>query len=261
MRWHRIRALLQNYYYASLNSLDRIFDVIYWPILDIFIWGFMTLYIQGISEFNILNSILGAIVIWVFLWRASQDPVVYILESFWSRSVYHLFAAPVKVSELMVALSILGIVRSLIAFTVMISVSFLLYQFNFFAFNLGHFAMFIGILLLFAWGVGLLISSLVFRFGTRVQVLAWSTIWIIQPFSCVFYPVSALPVWAQKIAVLLPTTHVFEQLRASLAGNTINYGSLVYALVVSVLFTVIMAFVISRAIEKAKKSGRIAKAE
>jgi ABC-2 type transport system permease protein len=175
--------------------------------------------------------------------------------------VYHIFASPIKVSELMISLSILGIVRSFMAFLVMISVSFVLYQFNIFTFNLAHFAMFISILLLFAWGLGLLISSLVFRYGTRVQVLAWSTIWVLQPFSCVFYPVSALPSWAGKIAIILPTTHIFEQLRASLAGQALNYGSIMYAIIGSILFLVVMTFVISKSIEKAKISGRIAKAE
>ncbi|PIN73656.1 hypothetical protein COV20_05530 [Candidatus Woesearchaeota archaeon CG10_big_fil_rev_8_21_14_0_10_45_16] len=261
MKLHRIKALILNYYYFSIDSLDRLFDVFYWPIMDLFIWGFMTFYIQGLSEYNVLNTILGGIVLWIFIWRSSQDMVVYILESFWSRSVYHLFSSPVQFSEIVASLFFLGIIRSLAAFLTMAVVSFLLYQFNVFAFNLLHFIMFVSILFLFAWAVGLLVSSFIFRYGTRLQVLAWSTIWIIQPFSCVFYPLSSLPSWAAKIAILLPTTHVFEQLRASIAGQPIDYYSLLYSLIVSIVFLIVAAFIAARALEKAKVSGSLAKAE
>ncbi|MFH1275770.1 MAG: ABC transporter permease [Candidatus Woesearchaeota archaeon] len=261
MKLHRISAMLLNYYYGTIHSIDRLFDVFYWPILDIFIWGFMTYFIQGISEFNILSVILGGILLWVFLWRSSQDLVVYLLENFWSRNVYHLFASPLRTSELVVSLCIMGFIRSFIAFSVMAILSYLLYQFNIFTFNILHFLMFIGILFVFAWGIGMLISSFIFRWGTRVQVLAWSTIWIIQPFSCVFYPLSALPKWAAKIAYILPTTHIFEGMRASLNGLPINYYNLIYSLIFSIGFLLITASILAKAIRSSKRKGSLAKPE
>jgi len=261
MKLHRITAMLWSYYYATINSIDRLFDVFYWPILDVFIWGFMTYFIQGISEVNILSVILGGILLWVFLWRSSQDLVVYLLENFWSRNTYHLFATPLKNSELIVSLWIMGLIRSLIAFSVMGILSFLLYHFSIFNFNFLHFALFVSILVLFAWGIGLIVSSLIFIFGTRVQVLAWSTIWILQPFSCVFYPLSALPSWAAKIAVILPTTHVFEGMRASITEQTINYGSLLYSLIFVLMFLVIASVVFIWGVKKSKDNGELAKPE
>jgi ABC-2 type transport system permease protein len=261
MKLYRIKALLFTHFYFSLNSLDRIFDVLFWPVLDIFIWGFMTHFISGISEFNILNVILGGIVLWVFIWRSSQDLVVYLLENYWSRSVYHLFSSPVKGSELIVSLCILGFIRSIIAFVILSTLSFLMYGFNILAFNPYHLVMFIGILLIFAWGLGLLVSSFIFTWGTRIQVLAWSTIWVIQPFSCVFYPLSALPNWAAKIAIILPTTHLFEQMRASMNGLPINYGSILYAFIFSSFFLVACSFLVSYTILRSKRSGAFAKPE
>jgi ABC-2 type transport system permease protein len=261
MKLHRIKAMLLNYYYFSINSWDRLFDVFYWPVLDIFIWGFMTHFIAGISDFNILNTILGGIILWVFVWRASQDLVVYLLESYWSRGIYYLFASPLKSSEYVISLGILGVLRSIVAFLLLALLSMVLYGFNFFSFNLVHISMFIALLLLFGWGLGIIVSSLVFRFGTRVQVLAWSTIWIIQPFSCVFYPLSALPAWAAKIAVVLPTTHIFEQLRASMSGMPLSYGSLAYAACFIVVFIVVSSLVLVQSIKAARVRGSFAKPE
>jgi ABC-2 type transport system permease protein len=261
MKWHRIKAMLLNHYYVSTSSADRLFDIFYWPVLDILIWGFMTHFIQGISEVNVLQFILGGIVLWVFVWRGSQDFTVYILENFWSRNIYHLFSTPIKKMEFMVSLCILGVIRSLVAFTFMSILGFLLYKFNIFSFNWAHAMIFIGILLIFSWGLGLLISSFIFWFGTRVQVLAWSTVWIIQPFSCVFYPLEALPSWAANIARILPTTHIFEGLRGSIAGQPLNVGSMIYALVFCLVFLAVAAFIVTKSINSAKRQGSFAKPE
>lgn len=261
MKLHRITAMLWNYYYSTIHSADRLFDVFYWPILDIFIWGFMTHFIQGLSEVRLINVILGGILLWVFIWRVSQDVGVYLLENFWSRNVYHLFASPLKNSELAISLFMVGVARSFIAFTVMATLSYILYHFQVLSFNLLHLSIFVFILFIFAWGIGLLISSFIFRWGSRMQVLAWSTIWILQPFSCVFYPLSALPPWAARIAVFLPTTHVFEGMRASLNGLPINIPSLGYAFLFSVIFLIISAWVLSLAIKRSKHRGLLAKPE
>jgi len=261
MRWHRITAMLWNYYYNTINSADRLFDIFYWPLLDLFIWGFMTHFIQGISDVNILSMILGGIILWVFLWRSSQDVAVYVLENFWSRNVYHLFASPLTIKELAVSLFIMGAIRSVLSFFTVSLVSFALYQFNIFTFNFFHVGLFVSILLIFAWALGLLVTSFIFRYGTRVQVLGWSTIWIIQPFSCVFYPLSALPSWAAKIAIILPTTHVFEGLRASLSNQPLHYFSLFYSFVFSLLFFILCAWILSAAVHKAKRRGSLGKPE
>lgn len=261
MKLHRIKGLLLNYYYFSVNSIDRVFDVLYWPVLDILIWGFMTVFISGISEFNLINSILGGIILWLFLWRSSQDLVIYLLEHYWSRSIYHLLVTPVRIREFIVSLCTLGLIRACISFAVLTTMSFILYHFNFFTINFFHAAIFITLLLMFGWGLGLLVSSLIFRFGSRVQVLAWSTIWIMQPFSCVFYPLEALPSWAAKIAVVLPTTHVFEGLRASINGLPINYGGMWYALGFLIVFIGVGSFILTRSVISAKKAGSFAKPE
>ncbi|MBS3116225.1 ABC transporter permease [Candidatus Woesearchaeota archaeon] len=261
MKFHRIKGLLWNYYYFSLNSLDRIFDVFYWPIVDILIWGFMTTYIKGISDFNIVNLILGGLILWVFLWRSSQDIVTYLLEHYWSRSLYHLFVTPVSSMEMITALAIMGIFRSMISFVVLSIFAYLFYQFNIFSVNPFHFMLFVSLLTLFAWGLGLLVSSLVFRWGSRIQVLAWSTIWILQPFSCVFYPLSTLPPWAMKIASLLPTTYVFEGLRASLTGEPVVYSQLLFAFILVIIFLMVVSLFLIKSIDSAKKKGSFAKPE
>ena len=118
---------------------------------------------------------------------------------------------------------------------------------------------FVLILSIFAWAVGLFISGLIMRYGYRIQVLAWSVVWIIQPFSCVFYPLSALPAWAQPISRMLPTTYVFEGMRSVLSGETLPI--LITPLISSIVFFILAAIFFHRSVEKAKKKGLLAKNE
>ena len=99
MKLHRINALLLKYYYITINRVDRLFDIIYWPILDLFIWGFTALFIQKLSDVNVMSMLLGAVILWVFVWRASQDIAVFVLEDFWSRNLYHLVYISCKIKR------------------------------------------------------------------------------------------------------------------------------------------------------------------
>ena len=261
MKWYRIKALLLKYFYITKNRFDRIFDIFYWPILDIVIWGFASAFIENISDVNVLNMIFGGIILWVFVWRSSQDIAVYVLEDFWSRNLYHLFSSPVTIFEHMTSIVILGFIRSLITFTFLVIVAFVFYSFNIFVFPIYYLAAGIAILTLFGWAMGIIITALIFRFGKRIQILAWSLVWIIQPFSCVFYPLSALPDWAQKIAILLPTTHVFELMRNVLFNNETNIQGLVYGLLSSLVLLAFAVWLIKISFESARKRGMLASAE
>lgn len=261
MKFHRINALLLKYYYITINRVDRIFDIFYWPMLDIFIWGFMTIYIQKLSDINLLSLIFGGIILWLFIWRASQDIAVFVLEDFWSRNLYNLFTSPLRLNELMVSLMIQGLVKALLSFIFLSIVAFILYSFSIFELGILNLGLLVFVLLIFAWALGFFISSFVMRYGSRVQILAWSIVWIIQPFSCVFYPLEALPAWAQKISMLVPTTYVFENMRAVLTGASINYLSLFYSLLLAIGLFLLTSWFFYSSFKSAKKKGLLAKNE
>src|SRR6202041_3728419 len=71
-------------------------------------------------------------------------------------------------------------------------------------------------LMVMGWWVALGVVSLVLRHGAGAEPLAWSVLFGLAPFSAVFYPVSVLPSFIHPVAYALPTTHVFEGMRAAL---------------------------------------------
>jgi ABC-2 type transport system permease protein len=66
------------------------------------------------------------------------------------------------------------------------------------------------------WALGMAICGGILRHGMGAESLAWTVIFALAPLSCVYYPVTTLPVWLQPVAWCLPSTYVFEGMRAVL---------------------------------------------
>ena len=261
MKFYRINALLLKYFYININRADRLFDIFYWPTIDLFVWGFTSFYIKELSNFNILSMLIGGIILWTFVWRASQDIAVFVLEDFWSRNLYHLFSSPLKVSEHIISIILVGFLRSLATFLFLSLFAFLLYSFNIFNINIIVLGIAVLLLSMFGWIMGMFVTSFIMRYGQRIQVIAWSTVWIIQPFTCVFYPLSSMPSWAAKIAVFIPTTYVFEAMRESLSGNPITYSNLFYSAILTVILFIATALFLRASFKKARMTGLLARGD
>ena len=254
-KFYRVNALLLKYWFITKNKLDRIFDMIYWPVIQILIWGFIVIFVEDISESNVKSWLLGAVIMWTFLWKASQDLAVYILEDHWSRSLYNVFSTPLQNSEIIVSVLIFSFLRGLATLIITVPLTWILYSYNFFTIDIFYLVIFAILLVLFGWVLGLIVAALVYTFGQRIQVLAWSVSVLIQPFSCVFYPLSSLPKWAQYIAFYIPTTHVFEGMRTLVNGQPINMLNISIAFITSIALLIITTWLFVKSIGKAKQKG------
>ena len=181
----RVLALQLKAWYITRRSFDRLSDLVLWPILDLLLWGFLARFVE-FTDRPMQAFLLGGLILWIFLWRANNDISLFILEDFWSRNLYGLFASPMRNGEFLLALVLSGMVRVLITFCLTATAAFLLYRFSILTFGWLPLAIGGSILVLFGWAVGIGISSLFFRFGDRVQIFSWGMTMLLQPFSCVF---------------------------------------------------------------------------
>ena len=139
------------------------------------------------------------------------------LEEIWYRNVINLFVSPLKVSEYIVGGIIVAVIKNAFVLLYMGVLAVVLYHFNIITFGLSL-VPFVVLLGVFGWAVGIFLCAIIFRFGTESQILAFSISFLIQPFSAVFYPVTVLPPFLQKIAWSLPTTSIFEGMRGIVGG-------------------------------------------
>lgn len=255
-------GLVYKFFCICYRSLDRIFDIIYWPVISLMLWGFTSTFVSTTSSFSgVMEFFLGGAILWSLFWRAQTDVAAFILEDFWSRNIYNLFASPVTPLELFCAIGLVGLLRCVLSFVFLNLLAWGLYAFNIFHLGGVPIAMFTSILLLFGWGIGIIISALIFRYGLRIQVLAWSVGFIIQPFSCVFYPLESMPWWVQAIAVMLPTTHVFEGLRYAIATGELAVRPLLVALSLTFVLLIAALLFFQYALSQAKKRGLLTRFE
>ena len=151
------------------------------------------------------------------------------LEEIWSRNFTNLFVAPLKVSEIITALTITALLRTLIGIipAILLATPF----FGVSIFNLGP-SLILLFLSLYLFGItlGLLVTAGLLRYGPAFENIAWSSLFLLAPLGCVYYPLSILPDWLQILAKALPLVYIFEEVRSILLNNVVNYSNIMSAL-------------------------------
>jgi ABC-2 type transport system permease protein len=95
--------------------------------------------------------------------------------------------------------------------------------------------------------------------GPSIQAIAWGVIFLFQPLTASFFPVSVLPPFLQHVAYALPPTYVFEAGRQALMNPAINCSYFGKAFGLNIFYSVISAFVFLYLFKKSKDSGQFAR--
>ena len=258
MRFYRIYALYLRHFYLIKSSLPRWLDLIYWPTIQIILWGFISKFFTMHSDYysNTVGIILSAAILYDFLFRSSISFNMLFLEEIWSRNFTNLFIAPLKVSEIITGLTATALIRTLIGIVpaVLLASPF----FGVSLLNLGP-ALILLLLSLYAFGItlGLLVVSGLLRYGPAFENVAWSSLFLLAPLGCIYYPLSILPDWLQILAKALPLVYIFEEVRSILINNIVDYSNIMSALVLNFIYFIIAIFVFYRAFDEARKKGTL----
>ena len=260
MNKNRIFAIVIRHLYIWPRSLERLMWTFGWPFLDLFVWGLASSYFQKqvSTSFSFIAFILGGIFFWTIIWRVQNEIGINLMDEVWNKNLINIFSTPLTWQEFLASAVTLAFIKLFITITSLTIAAYLFYQFNFFQFGL-YIPFLVLNLLLFAWNVGFMVNGLILRFGYTVQEMIWGIALLVQPFSCVFYPLSSLPVWAQRIAKFFPSTYVFEEMRRILSTGRVNWESILisFALNMVYLFLVLRFFKVMY--EGAREHGRLVK--
>jgi ABC-2 type transport system permease protein len=260
MNWMRIEAIMQKSLYNMKRDMFRIFDIFYWPAFELFVWGLFSVFISktSTSGINIISILLGGVILWTFFDRASKDLSLALIDELWNRNFVNLFSTPLTVGEYLVGAGIIALIKLVISILFMFLLASVLYGFQITALGLYVIPAAIG-LTIFGWTLSLIVQSFILRFGHTVEVFIWAIAVMIQPLSCVFYPVSTLPGWAQSVALLFPSTYLFENMRQNMAGQGLNWQQLVISFGLNVLYFVLAIWFFHSSFNHGKKIGSLSK--
>ena len=258
MSWNKIFALSLRHIYLIKGSFPRILDLIYWPTIQIFLWGFISKFFTLSSSYyeNTVGIILSAAILYDFLFRSSISYNMMFLEEIWSRNFTNLFIAPFKISEIITALTLTALIRTLIGIVpaVLLASPF----FGVSLLNLGP-ALILLLFSLYAFGItlGLLVVSGLLRYGPAFENVAWSSLFLLAPLGCIYYPLTILPDWLQILAKALPLVYIFEEVRSILINNVVNYYNIMSALILNFIYFTLSIVVFYLAFSEARKKGTL----
>ncbi len=254
----RVAAMVLRYWYLLRQSWPRLLDLIYWPAVQMLMWGFLALYITEESNFAIRvgGVFIGAMLLWDILFRGQLGFSISFLEEMWSRNLGNLMMTPLRPAEFVAALMVMSVIRLLIGLIPVTGLAILFFGFNLWGLGFAVGAFFAN-LIITSWSFGLIASGLVLKKGLGAESLAWSMTFVLLPLACVYYPVAVLPDWLQWIALSLPPTHVFEGLRALLLENRFDGAAMLTALGLNLIYFFAASTVFAWLLRSARWTGAL----
>jgi ABC-2 type transport system permease protein len=255
----RIWGLMYRHLALYRRSWPRALELAYWPVLQMCIWGFTANFLaarMGSTAVVAGSALLGGVLLWEVTLRSQMGMSISFLEEIWSRNLGHVFVSPLRPRELVAALIGMSFVRLIVGVGAAILLAWAFYAYNLFA--LGPvLVLFFANLMIMGWAIALGVISLILRHGAGAEAMAWSILFGLSPFSAVYYPVSTLPAALRPIAWALPSTHVFEGMRAILFNGTMRWDHLAAAAALNVAWIGVMTVLFVRQFHQARVRGAL----
>jgi ABC-2 type transport system permease protein len=132
--WRRVGALVRRRVYLLRRSGPRILELMYWPTVQMILWGFITIFLTQHSTWVAQASgvLISAVLLWDVLFRGQLGVALVFMEEMWSRNLGHLFVSPLRPYELALALLTMSLIRTLIGVGGAALIAIPLFQFSIF---------------------------------------------------------------------------------------------------------------------------------
>ena len=176
--------------YIWRSSVMRLVDSIYWPAVQMVMWGFMTQYLLPQASFvaQAAGVLLSGLLLWEVVVRGNLSLSIAFLEEMWSRNLGHLFVSPIRSWEMATGIIIAALLRTLLGLVPVSLMAWAFFGYSIYSLGLPLVAFF-AILQMFSWSIGLAMSGMIMRVGQSAESFAWAAVFILMPVSGVYYPV------------------------------------------------------------------------
>jgi ABC-2 type transport system permease protein len=244
-----------------IRVLQRDFNfmlgTLYWPLLDVLIWGFLGSWIEQSNTAQFHNyeaaALLG-ILLWQVVGRGCNIMIITLCEELWSNNVVNLFSLPLRVSEWMCGVVLFTAIMIAITSSVCMLVIYTLYNLSVW-YMLSTFLIFLPPLFFSCMWLGFSCLQVVITLGRRSAELGFVFGWFLMPFSGAYYPIEVLPQWGQAIAKLLPMSYVFQGMRGYVMHGKDPTSYLIKGYVLSILYMILATILFVYCFNRSKRKG------
>lgn len=257
----RMFAITLQELFITRRSFVVAIDLFYWPIMATVVFGFINLYLSGGKASLSGKHIILGILLWEVVRTAQYATTVSTMWNVWSRNLSNMFISPLSVREYLLAQMYTGVIKTAFIFIIVSLITFFLFDFNIFILGPLNIVLYFANLIVFAWTVGIIILGVIFKFGTRLEALAWSTIFLFQPLSATFFPLNILPKLLQTVAQFIPATHIFEAARGNLQNPRTDWQRIGLASLENALYFTAAIMLFTYFFKKSCETGQFARNE
>lgn len=254
----RIGAVVLRYLYLHKRSLPRTLEIVFWPVMELLVWGFVSVYFQKLTGgAGFVVFLINAMIFWDILYRSQQGVSISIIEDIWTQNIVNVLVSPLKIWEWLFGSFIYGLLKISLITLILSLIAFGLYHYNLID-RVGLYLVPLGAgLLCFGWALGVFTSALVIRWGYAAEALIWGVPFLVQPVSAIFYPLSILPPALQAVARCLPSTYVFEGMRAVVATGTMAKSYFIWIYSLNLFYFVVAGIFFKAMYGSARETGRL----
>jgi len=254
----RVFALILRHWFVLRGSWPRIVELAYWPTMQMILWGFMTKFLAGQTSYvgQAFGILLSGALLWDVLFRGQLGVSISFLEDIWSRNLGHLFVSPLRPIEMIGALVVMSLIRALIGIAPAALLAGWFFGYNLLELGLSLVGFFFNLMAM-GWSIGLLICGLILRYGQGAESLAWAAIFALAPISGIYYPIETLPGFLRIIAWGLPSSYVFEGMRAVLSDQVVRIDLMLQAAAINAIYLVVGAGAFLHFFAVARQRGQL----
>ena len=258
MNFNRMYGLFLRHFYLIRGSFPRILDLIYWPSIQIILWGFISKFFTAYSDYynNTVGIILTCAILYDFLFRSSISFNMLFLEEIWSRNFTNLFISPLNIKEIIISLIFTSLVRTLIGLIPAIILTSPLFGISILKLGLPLLFLFLS-LYIFGITLGLLVSAGLLRFGPSFENIAWSSLFLLAPLGCIYYPIEILPNFFQLLAKGLPLVYIFDEARNILINGSVDLKNIFCAYFLNLFYLSLSIIIFYISFNKAREKGTL----
>jgi ABC-2 type transport system permease protein len=247
--------LAKRYLLARFFKIEDIIDFIFWPLLDIIIWGGVGLALakSGQPAQQVTVSIVSVVMLRVYLYSFFNNAANFLYEMM-ARNIINLFSTPLSFNEWLLSGILSGFATSLALVVFATGVSKLF--FNIYLLSAGPgLAVFVLPLLISGWAMAHLTIVLLMLFGVHAQRLVFVMGWLLIPFSGVYYSLEIMPSWIQIVSRAVPMSYIFSALRIFILNDRFSWNDLAYGYGLALFYFIITTFACNRMFERSRQLG------
>ncbi len=254
----RVGAMVLRYIYLLRRSWPRMLELIYWPTVQMILWGLISqFFVQHSSWLSQASGVLlAAVMLWDVMFRGHLGVALPFIEEMYARNLGHLFVSPLRVSEHISAVLLISLIRTSIGLSAAAILAILLYHFNLFSMGLPLLAFF-SQLMMMGWATGLGVVTLILRYGLGAESLAWVLVFALAPLSAVYYPIDILPEWLQPVSRAIPASHAYEGMRTLLFDEIFRWDLFWKGFLLNLLWLGLAIILYLQAFSHARQQGTL----